>query len=181
MMHDLCIFLWVFFVVDQKVFSFCWDKFDYPGSIVYLSCSNMLSIYPTFKICRMFTFIYQIHLFYPKSPLNFVFQDYEIISWVFIFLHNLELLHFAAKEVTYTLNILTSKCMDPFTPLILIYDSVTLPIMCKCMYWKSSRNIRCNTALNGQGNLLFKADYRQEISRKCNTALIDLQLSKLTR
>ena len=75
----------------------------------------------------------------------------------------------------------TSKCMDPLTPLTLIYDSVTLPIMCKCMYRKSSRNITCNTALNGQGNLLFKADYRQEISRKCNTALNDLQLSKLTR
>ena len=29
-------FLFVF--VDQKVFSFCWVKLDYPGSIVYLSC-----------------------------------------------------------------------------------------------------------------------------------------------
>ena len=43
----------------------------------------------------------------------------------------------------------TSKCMDPLTPLTLIYDSVTLPIMCKCMYRKSSRKIaRVNTALN---------------------------------
>ena len=42
----------------------------------------------------------------------------------------------------------TSKSMDPLTPLTLIYDSVTLPIMCKCMYRKSSRNITCNTALN---------------------------------
>ena len=56
----------------------------------------------------------------------------------------------------------TSKCMDPLTHLTLIYDNVTLP-MCKCMYRKSSRNITCNTALNGQGNLLFKADYVQEI------------------
>ena len=46
------------------------------------------------------------------------------------------------------------------------------------MYRKSSRNITCNRALNGQGNLLFKADYRQELSRKCNTALNDLKLSK---
>ena len=39
--------------------------------------------------------------------------------------------------------------MDPLTPLTLIYDSVTLPIMCKCMYRKSSRKIaRVNTALN---------------------------------
>ena len=47
--------------------------------------------------------------------------------------------------------VITSKCMDPLTPLTLIYDSVdsvTLPIMCKCMYRKSSRNITCNTALN---------------------------------
>ena len=37
----------------------------------------------------------------------------------------------------------------PLTPLTLIYDSVTLPIMCKCMYRKSSRKIaRVNTALN---------------------------------
>ena len=56
-----------------------------------------------------------------------------------------------------------SKCMDPLTPLTLIYDSVTLPITCKCMYRKSSRNITCKTALNGQGNLLLKADYRQEV------------------
>ena len=39
--------------------------------------------------------------------------------------------------------------MDPLTPLTLIYDSVTLPMMCKCMYRKSSRKIaRVNTALN---------------------------------
>ena len=31
----------------------------------------------------------------------------------------------------------TSKSVDPLTPLTLIYDSVTLPIMCKCMYRKS--------------------------------------------
>ena len=74
----------------------------------------------------------------------------------------------------------TSKSVDPLTPLTLIYDSVTLPIMCKCMYRKSSRNITCNTAFNGQGNLLCKEDYRQEISQ-CNTALIDLKMSKLTR
>ena len=27
-------------IFDQKLSSCCWDKFDYPGSIVYLSCSN---------------------------------------------------------------------------------------------------------------------------------------------
>ena len=43
----------------------------------------------------------------------------------------------------------TSKCIDPLTPLTLIHDSVTLPIMCKCIYRKSSRKIaRVNTALN---------------------------------
>ena len=37
----------------------------------------------------------------------------------------------------------------PLTPLTLIFDSVTLPIMCKCMYRKSPRKIaRVNTALN---------------------------------
>ena len=44
------------------------------------------------------------------------------------------------------LPITTSKSVDPLTPLTLIYDSVTLPIMCKCMYRKSSKNITCNTA-----------------------------------
>ena len=40
--------------------------------------------------------------------------------------------------------------MDPLTPLYtLIYDSLTLPIMCKGMYRKSSRKIaRVNSALN---------------------------------
>ena len=43
----------------------------------------------------------------------------------------------------------TSKCLDPLTPITLIYDSVTLPIMCKGIYRKSSRKIACvNTALN---------------------------------
>ena len=40
-MHDLCIFL-SFFVqksfLTKIFFTFCWDKLDYPGSIVYLSC-----------------------------------------------------------------------------------------------------------------------------------------------
>ena len=42
-MHDLCIFL-SFFVqksfLTKFFFTFCWDKLDYPGSIVYLSCFN---------------------------------------------------------------------------------------------------------------------------------------------
>ena len=33
----------------------------------------------------------------------------------------------------------TSESVDPLTPLTLIYDSVTLPIMCKCINRKSSR------------------------------------------
>ena len=43
--HKLCI-IYAFFdffcskiIFDQKLFSYCWDKFDYLGSIVYLSCS----------------------------------------------------------------------------------------------------------------------------------------------
>ena len=28
-------------IFDQKLFSYCWDKFDYPGSIVYLSCLTL--------------------------------------------------------------------------------------------------------------------------------------------
>ena len=39
-MHDLCFF--DFFcskiIFDQNFVSFCWDKLDYPGSILYLSC-----------------------------------------------------------------------------------------------------------------------------------------------
>ena len=40
-MHDLCIFLICFcskIIFNQKIFSLFWDKLDYPGSIVYLSC-----------------------------------------------------------------------------------------------------------------------------------------------
>ena len=40
-MHVLCIFLICFcskIIFDQNIFSLCWDKLDYPGSIVYLSC-----------------------------------------------------------------------------------------------------------------------------------------------
>ena len=40
--------------------------------------------------------------------------------------------------LTYNAN-LTSESVDHLTPLTLIYDSVTLPIMCKCMYRNSSR------------------------------------------
>ena len=45
------------------------------------------------------------------------------------------------KEISPKKSILfkTSKSVDPLTPLTLIYDSVTLPIMCKCMYRKLSR------------------------------------------
>ena len=39
--HKICM-IYAFFcskiVFDQKLFSYCWDEFDYPGSIVYLSC-----------------------------------------------------------------------------------------------------------------------------------------------
>ena len=41
-MHDLCIFLICFcskIIFDQNISPLCWDKLDYPGSIVYLSCS----------------------------------------------------------------------------------------------------------------------------------------------
>ena len=85
------------------------------------------------------------------------------------------------SQITIFPNFHWCESVDPLTPLTLIYDSVTLPIMYKCMYRKSSRSITCNTALNRQGNLLFKADYVQEILRKCNMALIDLKMSKLTR
>ena len=39
-MHNLCVF-WLFFskiTFNWKLFSDCCDEFDYPGSIVYLSC-----------------------------------------------------------------------------------------------------------------------------------------------
>ena len=42
--HKLCmIFAFFLFlcwkiIFDQKLFSYRWDRFDYPGSIVYLSC-----------------------------------------------------------------------------------------------------------------------------------------------
>ena len=76
----------------------------------------------------------------------------------------------------------------PLTPLTLIFDSVTLPIMRKCMYRKSSRKIaRVNTALNdfqvnltcsncqyGHCNLLSKSS--RKISR-VNMGLNDLQIN----
>ena len=73
----------------------------------------------------------------------------------------------------------TSKSVDPLTPLTLIYDSVTLPIMCKCMYRKSSRKITCvNTALKR-----LVASHRKS-SRKIarvNTALNDLRLAQTAK
>ena len=42
--HKLCMicaffyFFWSKIIFDQKLFSYCWDRFDYPGSILYLSC-----------------------------------------------------------------------------------------------------------------------------------------------
>ena len=45
--HELCM-IYAFFdffcskiIFDQKLFSYCLEKFDYPGSIVYLSCSAL--------------------------------------------------------------------------------------------------------------------------------------------
>ena len=39
-MHNVCIFLFICskIMCDQKLFPSCFDKFDYLGSIVYLSC-----------------------------------------------------------------------------------------------------------------------------------------------
>ena len=48
--YKLCMmyaFLWFFcskIIFDQKLFSYCCDKFDYPGSIVYLSCWILLNV-----------------------------------------------------------------------------------------------------------------------------------------
>ena len=35
-------FYWPKIIFDQKLFSNCWDKFDYQGSIVYLSCLRLV-------------------------------------------------------------------------------------------------------------------------------------------
>ena len=56
-MHDLCIFLICFcskIIFDQKIFSFCWDKLDYTGSIVYLSCLNLFQPSIYFKMSKKF-------------------------------------------------------------------------------------------------------------------------------
>ena len=36
---------WSKMIFDQKIFSFCWDKLDYPGSIVCLSCFFVFTIF----------------------------------------------------------------------------------------------------------------------------------------
>ena len=59
-MHDLCIFLICFcskIIFDQNFFSICWDKLDYPGSIVYLSC--FVCILP-FNVASILTFLFFI-------------------------------------------------------------------------------------------------------------------------
>ena len=44
--HKLCMIYAFFYflcskiIFDEKLISYCWDKFDYPWSIVYLSCSS---------------------------------------------------------------------------------------------------------------------------------------------
>ena len=44
--HKLCIFLFSCskIIFDQKLFSYCWDQFDYQGSIVYLFCFCCLGL-----------------------------------------------------------------------------------------------------------------------------------------
>ena len=49
--HKLCmIYAFSYFfcskiIFDQKFFSLCWDKLDYPGSIVYLSCCTCIFLH----------------------------------------------------------------------------------------------------------------------------------------
>ena len=43
--HTLCMISAFFDFFVQKLFSYCWDKFDYPVSIVYLSCSIAKDIF----------------------------------------------------------------------------------------------------------------------------------------
>ena len=59
--HRLCM-IYVFLdffcskiIFDQNLFSYCWDKFDYPGSIVYLSSFHW------FETFNCPTFDYHIH------------------------------------------------------------------------------------------------------------------------
>ena len=72
----------------------------------------------------------------------------------------------------------TSKSVDPITPLTLIYDSVTLPIKCKCMYRKSSRKIaRVNKTLNDlQINLTCSAGKTDKIIPYSKLATADYLL-----
>ena len=69
--------------------------------------------------------------------------------------------------------------MDPLTPLTLIYDSVTLPIMCKCMYKKSSRNI-AHIAQHGFKQGISKFLALNKNVHSCFKRLADRQENKQT-
>ena len=64
-MHDLCILLICFcskIIFDQRNFSFCWDKLDYPGSIVYLFCfTREIYKYYTVFVCSFIMSIPSMH------------------------------------------------------------------------------------------------------------------------
>ena len=53
-MHDICIFFCSKIIFDQKLFSYCWDKFDYPGSIVYFSWIELTRAYPRSLLDHLF-------------------------------------------------------------------------------------------------------------------------------
>ena len=74
------LFCFCFFVFDQQLFSYCWDEFDYPGSIVCLFCCLT-----TFKMSN--TIIYHLTLYYQSWKIQILtFIIWLMLMWVFSFM-----------------------------------------------------------------------------------------------
>ena len=82
-MHNLCVF-WFFLsklIFDQKLFSYGCDKFDYPGSIVYLSCwtlniyqvGEIIASYCTFWGTNSFCWYHVYHINLYSGGVYYVF------------------------------------------------------------------------------------------------------------
>ena len=60
-------------IFDQKLFSYHCDKFDYPGSIVYLSCLSCIFTLGELASCRTTIMSW--------SPKGFSFQKFCMAGW----------------------------------------------------------------------------------------------------
>ena len=88
MIYVVLYFLCSKIIFDQKSFSYCCDKFEHQGSIVYLSCFAWLfpnlHFFSTLLVCPIYFILYCIfyfYIFHCRQPLVFP----SSFLWVLIF------------------------------------------------------------------------------------------------